>query len=149
MHISYPSFHNKIALVALASERLGAHTCVARPKLSPPSICLLSTMSQQQEAETPRQKTNDLLAAGGNLAVLTLRGVNATAGWCPPLKDATSAALFIYDEVKKLKENAKEWTDFGEYVATTMANVSSAIKSDDVSAEEAKPWVESATELDR
>ncbi|KAF8343999.1 uncharacterized protein EI90DRAFT_3114635 [Cantharellus anzutake] len=105
-------------------------------------------MSLQQEAETPRQKINDLFAAGGNLAVLTLRGVNATADWCPPLKNATSAALFIFDEVKKFKENAKEWTDFGEYVASAMAKVSSAIKSDDVSAEEAKPWVESATELD-
>ncbi|KAF8344186.1 uncharacterized protein EI90DRAFT_3114923 [Cantharellus anzutake] len=105
-------------------------------------------MSLQQEAETPRQKAKDLLAVGGNLAVLTLRGVNATADWCPPLKNATSAALFIYDEVNKFRENAKEWAGFGEYVASTMANVSSAIKSDDVSAEEAKPWVESATELD-
>ncbi|KAF8316450.1 uncharacterized protein EI90DRAFT_3021583 [Cantharellus anzutake] len=105
-------------------------------------------MSLQQEAETLRQKTNDLLAAGGNLAVLTLRGVNATADWCPPLKRATSAALFIFDEVKKFKENAKEWINFGDYVASAVAKVSSAIKSDDVSAEEAKPWVESATELD-
>ncbi|KAF8344097.1 uncharacterized protein EI90DRAFT_3149529 [Cantharellus anzutake] len=105
-------------------------------------------MSLQQEAETLRQKTDDLLAAGGNLAVLTLRGVNATADWCPPLKRATGAALFIFDDVKKFKENAKEWTDFGEYVASAMAKVSSAIKSDDVSAEEAKPWVESATKLD-
>ncbi|KAF8344033.1 uncharacterized protein EI90DRAFT_39773 [Cantharellus anzutake] len=105
-------------------------------------------MSLQQEAETLRQKTNDLLAGGGNPAVLTLRGVNAAADWCPPLKSATSAALFIFDEVKKFKENAKEWTDFGEYVASAMTKVSSAIKSDDVSAEEAKPWVESATELD-
>ncbi|KAF8334265.1 uncharacterized protein EI90DRAFT_3121596 [Cantharellus anzutake] len=105
-------------------------------------------MSLQQEAETPRKMMGDFLAAAGNTAVLTLRGVNATADWCPPLKNATGAALFIFDEAKKFKENAEEWTDFGEHVANTMAKVASAIESDDVSAEEAKPWVESATELD-
>ncbi|KAF8344203.1 uncharacterized protein EI90DRAFT_3114956 [Cantharellus anzutake] len=128
------------------SEHWRPHVCCVPKALS----INLSTTNHvvATRAETPRQKINDLLAAGGNLAVLTLRGVDATASWCPPLKSATSAALFIYDEAQKFRENAKEWTDFGEYVASTMAKVSSAIKSDDVSAEEVEPWVESATELD-
>ncbi|KAF8334301.1 uncharacterized protein EI90DRAFT_535121 [Cantharellus anzutake] len=105
-------------------------------------------MSLQQGAETPRQTINDVLAAAGNTAVLTLRGINATADWCPPLKNATGAALFIFDEAQKFKENAKAWTGFGEHVRSTMTKVSSAIKSDDVSAEEEKPWVESVTELE-
>jgi hypothetical protein len=78
--------------VALALTRL--------LKLSPPSTYPSSTMSLQQEPETQRPKIDDFLAVGGNLAVKTLRGVNATADWCPPLKSATSAALFIFDEVK-------------------------------------------------
>ncbi|KAF8327560.1 uncharacterized protein EI90DRAFT_1766464 [Cantharellus anzutake] len=104
-------------------------------------------VSLQQEAETPRQKINNL-AAGGDLAVLTLRGINTTADWCPPIKNATGAALFIFDEAKNFKENAREWTNFGEYVATTMADAASAIKSGDVSESEAMSWVESVTDLD-
>ncbi|KAF8327547.1 uncharacterized protein EI90DRAFT_1765093 [Cantharellus anzutake] len=61
---------------------------------------------------------------------------------------ATGGALFILDEVKKFKENEKEWADFGQYIVDMVAEVISAIESYDTSAEEAKPWVESAKKLD-
>ncbi|KAF8339129.1 uncharacterized protein EI90DRAFT_3040513 [Cantharellus anzutake] len=90
-------------------------------------------MSVQQKAGALRQKIDDLLVEGVDIAVPILKVVNATADWCPPLKMATGGALSILDEVKKFKDNKQEW---------------SAIKSYDVSAEEAKPWVESVTQLD-
>ncbi|KAF8338773.1 uncharacterized protein EI90DRAFT_3117853 [Cantharellus anzutake] len=106
-------------------------------------------MSVQQKAEALRQKIDDLLVEGVDIAVPILKVVNATADWCPPLKMATGGALSILDEVKKFKDNKKEWIDFGKYVVDTVADVVSAIKSYDASAEEAKPWVESVTRLDR
>ncbi|KAF8338765.1 uncharacterized protein EI90DRAFT_3117849 [Cantharellus anzutake] len=106
-------------------------------------------MSVQQKAEALRQKIDDLLVEGVDTAIPILKVVNATASWCPPLMMATGGALSILDEVKKFKDNKKEWTDFGKYVVDTMADVVSAIKSYDASAEEAKPWVESVTKLDR
>ncbi|KAF8330833.1 uncharacterized protein EI90DRAFT_3059446 [Cantharellus anzutake] len=57
-------------------------------------------MSLRQKAEALRQTIDDLLVAGGDIAVPILRVVNATADWCPPLKMATSGALSILDEVK-------------------------------------------------
>ncbi|KAF8338768.1 uncharacterized protein EI90DRAFT_2412072 [Cantharellus anzutake] len=104
-------------------------------------------MSVQQKAEALRQKIDHLLVEGVDIAVPILKVVNATADWCPPLKMATGGALSILDEVK-FKDYKKEWTDFGKYVVDTMADVVSAIKSYDASAEEAKPWVESVTKLD-
>ncbi|KAF8339117.1 uncharacterized protein EI90DRAFT_3118200 [Cantharellus anzutake] len=105
-------------------------------------------MSVQQKAGALRQKIDDLLVEGVNIAVPILKVVNATADWCPPLKMATGAALSILDEVKKFKDNKQEWSGFGKYVVDTVAEVVSAIKSYDASAEEAKPWVESVTKLD-
>ncbi|KAF8339146.1 uncharacterized protein EI90DRAFT_3040610, partial [Cantharellus anzutake] len=105
-------------------------------------------MSVQQKAGALRQKIDDLLVEGVDIAVPILKVVNATADWCPPLKMATGSALSILDEVKKFKDNKQEWSGFGEYVVDTVAEVVSAIKSYDASAEEAKPWVESVTKLD-
>ncbi|KAF8309951.1 uncharacterized protein EI90DRAFT_1354894 [Cantharellus anzutake] len=104
-------------------------------------------MSLRQKAEALRQKIDNLLVVGVDMAVPILRVVNATADWCPPLKMATGGALSILDEVKKFKGNKKQWADFAEYVASTMARVVSAIKSYDVSAKEATSWVEGVTEL--
>ncbi|KAF8322320.1 uncharacterized protein EI90DRAFT_3078182 [Cantharellus anzutake] len=104
-------------------------------------------MSLQEKAEDLRKTIDNLLVVGVDMAVPILRVVNATADWCPPLKMATGGALSIFDEVKKFKENKKEWADFGEYVASTMAKVVSAIKSYDVSAGEAGSWVEGVAEL--
>ncbi|KAF8322329.1 uncharacterized protein EI90DRAFT_2485575 [Cantharellus anzutake] len=104
-------------------------------------------MSLRQKAEALRQKIDNLLVAGVDMAVPILRVVNATADWCPPLRMATGGALSILDEVKKFKGNKKQWADFGEYVASTMARVVSAIKSYDVSTKEATSWVEGVTEL--
>ncbi|KAF8330838.1 uncharacterized protein EI90DRAFT_3059468 [Cantharellus anzutake] len=104
-------------------------------------------MSLRQKAEALRQTIDDLLVAGGDIAVPILRVVNATANWCPPLKMATGGALSILDEVKKFKENEKEWADFGQYVVDMVAEVILAIESYDTSAEEAKPWVENANKL--
>ncbi|KAF8326365.1 uncharacterized protein EI90DRAFT_3070656 [Cantharellus anzutake] len=106
-------------------------------------------MSSRQKAEGLRQKIDDILAAGGDMAVPILTAVNAAADMCPPLKSATGGALFIISEVQKFKENKKEWEDFGNYVVENVAEVVAAIKSYDPSAEAAKPWVESATKLDR
>ncbi|KAF8320999.1 uncharacterized protein EI90DRAFT_3131820 [Cantharellus anzutake] len=105
-------------------------------------------MSLQQKAEVLRQKIDDLLVAGGAIAVPILRVVNNTADWCPPLKMATGGALSILDEVQKFKDNKKEWAGFGQHVVDTVTEVILAIKSYDPSAEEAKPWVESITKLD-
>ncbi|KAF8344297.1 uncharacterized protein EI90DRAFT_3284695 [Cantharellus anzutake] len=104
-------------------------------------------MSLRQKTEALRQKIDNLLVAGVDVAVPILRVVNATVDWCPPLKMATGGALSIIDEVKKFKGNKKQWADFGEYVASTMARVVSAIKSYDVSTKEATSWVEGVTEL--
>ncbi|KAF8344301.1 uncharacterized protein EI90DRAFT_3029142 [Cantharellus anzutake] len=104
-------------------------------------------MSLREKAEDLRKTIDNLLVVGVDMAVPILRVVNATADWCPPLKMATGGALSIFDEVKKFKENKKEWADFGEYVASTMAKVVSAIKSYDVSAGEAGSWVEGVAEL--
>ncbi|KAF8344265.1 uncharacterized protein EI90DRAFT_3115003 [Cantharellus anzutake] len=104
-------------------------------------------MSLRQKAEALRQKIDNLLVTGGEIAVPILRIVNATADWCRPLKMVTGGALSILDEVKKFKENKKEWADFGGYVVSTTAKVVSAIKSYDVSAKEASSWVEGVTEL--
>ncbi|KAF8326363.1 uncharacterized protein EI90DRAFT_3070646 [Cantharellus anzutake] len=106
-------------------------------------------MSSRQRAEGLRRKIDDILAAGGDMAIPILTAVNAAADMCPPLKSATSGALFIISEVQKFKENKKEWEDFGDYVADNVAEVLAAIKSYDPEAEAAKPWVESATKLDR
>ncbi|KAF8320993.1 uncharacterized protein EI90DRAFT_2588826 [Cantharellus anzutake] len=105
-------------------------------------------MSLQQKAEVLRQKIDDLLVAGGAIAVPILRVVNNTADWCPPLKMATGGALSILDEVQKFKDDKKEWAGFGQHVVDTVTEVILAIKSYDPSAEEAKPWVESITKLD-
>ncbi|KAF8341234.1 uncharacterized protein EI90DRAFT_2965501 [Cantharellus anzutake] len=96
-----------------------------------------------------RQKIDEILAAGGDMAIPILTAVNAAADMFPPLKSATNGALFIISEVQKFKENKKEWEDFGRYVVDNVAEVVAAIKSYDPSTEEAKPWVESAEKLDR
>jgi hypothetical protein len=57
-------------------------------------------MSLQRKAEALRQTIDDLLVAGGDIAVPILIVVNATANWCPPLKMVTGGALSILDEVK-------------------------------------------------
>ncbi|KAF8316498.1 uncharacterized protein EI90DRAFT_3134318 [Cantharellus anzutake] len=105
-------------------------------------------MSLRERAAALRRTIDRLLATGGDIAVPILTAVNAAADVCPPLKSATSGALFIFGEVKKFKENKREWADFGKYVVDTVAEVVAAIKSFDESAEEAKSWVESATKLD-
>ncbi|KAF8335930.1 uncharacterized protein EI90DRAFT_3120176 [Cantharellus anzutake] len=104
-------------------------------------------MSAQQGAEALRHKIDDLLAQGVEIAIPILKVVNATADWCPPLKMATGGALSILDEVQKFKDNKKEWVDFGQYLADTVVDVILAIQSYDASAEEANPWMESATKL--
>ncbi|KAF8314387.1 uncharacterized protein EI90DRAFT_3022348 [Cantharellus anzutake] len=104
-------------------------------------------MSLRQKAEALRQKIDNLLMTGGDIAVPILRVVNSTADWCPPLKMATGGALSIFDEVKKFKEDKEQWIGFGESVASTMAKVVSAIKSYDMSAGEAGSWVEGVAEL--
>ncbi|KAF8344255.1 uncharacterized protein EI90DRAFT_3114998 [Cantharellus anzutake] len=104
-------------------------------------------MSLREKAETLRKTINIYLEAGVDMAVPILRVVNATADWCPPLKMATGGALSILDEVKKFKEDKEQWAGFGEYVASTTANVVSAIKSYDISAGEAGVWVEGVAEL--
>ncbi|KAF8339131.1 uncharacterized protein EI90DRAFT_3248751 [Cantharellus anzutake] len=70
-------------------------------------------MSMQQRAGALRQKIDDLLVEGVDIAV-------------PILKMATGGALSILDEVKKFKDNKQEWTDFGKYVVDTVAEVVSA-----------------------
>ncbi|KAF8341348.1 uncharacterized protein EI90DRAFT_3150498 [Cantharellus anzutake] len=62
-------------------------------------------MSLGQKAEGLRRKIN---AAGGDMAIPILSAVNAAADMCPPLKSATSGALFIIGEVQKFNENKKE-----------------------------------------
>ncbi|KAF8313165.1 uncharacterized protein EI90DRAFT_3159781 [Cantharellus anzutake] len=106
-------------------------------------------MSLRQTAEGLRRKIDEILAAGGDMAIPILTAVNVAADMFPPLKSATNGALFIIGEVQKFKENKKEWEDFGKYVVENVAEVVAAIKSYDPSTEEAKPWVESAEKLDR
>ncbi|KAF8341244.1 uncharacterized protein EI90DRAFT_2988922 [Cantharellus anzutake] len=106
-------------------------------------------MSLRQKVESLRQKIDDILVAGGDIAVPILTAVNAATDMCPPLESAASGALFIVSEVQKFKENKKEWEGFGKYVVDNVAEVVAAIKSYDPSTEEAKLWVESAEELDR
>ncbi|KAF8341343.1 uncharacterized protein EI90DRAFT_1723756 [Cantharellus anzutake] len=106
-------------------------------------------MSLRQKAEGLKRRINDIIAAGGDMAIPILSAVNAAADMCPPLKSATGGALFIIGEVQKFKENKKEWEDFGKYVVNNVAEVVAAIKSYNPSTEEAKPWVESAAKLDR
>ncbi|KAF8338709.1 uncharacterized protein EI90DRAFT_3038838 [Cantharellus anzutake] len=106
-------------------------------------------MSLRQKAEGLRRKINEIIAAGGDMAIPILTAINVAAYMCPPLKSATSGALLIIGEVQKFKENNKEWEDFGKYVVDNVAEVVAAIKSYDPSTEEAKPWVESAKKLDR
>ncbi|KAF8341238.1 uncharacterized protein EI90DRAFT_3285436 [Cantharellus anzutake] len=113
-------------------------------------------MSLRQKAEGLRRKIDEIIAAGGDMAIPILTAINVAADMCPPLKSATGGALFIISEVQvknyscwKFKENNKEWEDFGKYVVDNVAEVVAAIKSYDPSTEEAKPWVESAKKLDR
>ncbi|KAF8326359.1 uncharacterized protein EI90DRAFT_3070626 [Cantharellus anzutake] len=105
-------------------------------------------MSSRQKADDLRRKINGILAAGGDMAIPILTAINAATDMYPPLKSATSGALFIISEVQKFKENKKEWEDFGKYVVDNVAEVVAAMKSYDPSAEAEKPWVESATKLD-
>ncbi|KAF8338708.1 uncharacterized protein EI90DRAFT_3117803 [Cantharellus anzutake] len=106
-------------------------------------------MSLRQRAQGLRRKIDDILAAGGDMAIPILTAVDSAASVCPPLKSATGGALFIISEVQEFKENKKEWVNFGRYVVDNVAEVVAAIKSYDPSTEEAKPWVESAKKLDR
>ncbi|KAF8313162.1 uncharacterized protein EI90DRAFT_3092389 [Cantharellus anzutake] len=106
-------------------------------------------MSLRQKAEGLRRKIDEIIAAGGDMAIPILTAINVAADMCPPLKSATGGALFIISEVQKFKENNKEWEDFGKYVVDNVAEVVAAIESYDPSTEEAKPWVESAKKLDR
>ncbi|KAF8341377.1 uncharacterized protein EI90DRAFT_3033756 [Cantharellus anzutake] len=102
-------------------------------------------MSRRQSLS---RKIDDILAAGGDMAIQVLRAVHSTADVFPPLKGATGTALLILNEVQMFQEDKKEWEDFGNYVVENVAEVVAAIRSYDSSSEEAKPWVESATKLD-
>ncbi|KAF8341375.1 uncharacterized protein EI90DRAFT_1728165 [Cantharellus anzutake] len=66
----------------------------------------------------------------------------------PPLKSATGSALFIISQVRKFRQNKKEWEGFGKYVVDNVAKVVVAVRTYDTSAQEATSWVESATKLD-
>ncbi|KAF8334736.1 uncharacterized protein EI90DRAFT_3121187 [Cantharellus anzutake] len=101
-------------------------------------------MSLRRKANVLKQKVDEILAAGGDVAVPILNAVNAASDAFPPLKSASSGALFIFDEFKKFKQSKQEWEDFGEYV-NTMTDAIEAIN--DTSSDEAAPWMESITKL--
>ncbi|KAF8334724.1 uncharacterized protein EI90DRAFT_3049978 [Cantharellus anzutake] len=94
-----------------------------------------------------KQKAGGLLAAGGHGAIPILSAINAASGAFPPLKSAAGIALFIFEEVNKFKENKEQWEKFGKHIVDTMAGVVAAIDSYDASGEEAKPWMDSITNM--
>ncbi|KAF8341378.1 uncharacterized protein EI90DRAFT_3116526 [Cantharellus anzutake] len=94
------------------------------------------------------RQIDDILAAGGDVAIQILRLVHSTPDISPYLKGAAGSALFIFSKVKRFQENKKEWEDFGNYVVENVAEVVAAIRSYDPSSMEAKLWVESAVKLD-
>ncbi|KAF8324776.1 uncharacterized protein EI90DRAFT_3129523 [Cantharellus anzutake] len=103
-------------------------------------------MSLRRKANVLKQKVDEILAAGGDVAVPILTAVNAASDAFPPLKSASSGALFIFDVFKKFKQSKQEWEDFGEYV-NTMTDAIAAIRSYDTLSDEAAPWMESITNL--
>ncbi|KAF8311919.1 uncharacterized protein EI90DRAFT_3094962 [Cantharellus anzutake] len=94
-----------------------------------------------------RQRVDNLLAVGGDVAIPVLTAVNTASGVFPPLQAATNAALLILTEIKKFKGNKGELERFGKYIGDTMVNVVTAIGSYGESNEKPKSWVESVKKL--
>ncbi|KAF8337027.1 uncharacterized protein EI90DRAFT_3287335 [Cantharellus anzutake] len=94
-----------------------------------------------------KQRVNNLLAVGGDVAIPVLATVNSASGVFPPLQAATNAALFILTEIRKFRGNKEEWERFGKYIGDAMMNVVKAIDSYDGSNEEPKPWMEGVKKL--
>ncbi|KAF8336655.1 uncharacterized protein EI90DRAFT_3119897 [Cantharellus anzutake] len=94
-----------------------------------------------------KQRVDNLLAVGGDVAIPVLTAVNTASGVFPPLQAATNAALLILTEIKKFKGNKGELERFGKYIGDAMVNVVTAIGSYGESNEKPKSWVESVKKL--
>ncbi|KAF8337077.1 uncharacterized protein EI90DRAFT_3119399 [Cantharellus anzutake] len=94
-----------------------------------------------------KQRVNNLLAVGGDIAIPVLATINSASGVFPPLQAATNAALFILTEIKKFRGNKEEWERLGKYIGDAVMNVVKAIDSYDGSNEQPKPWMEGVKKL--
>ncbi|KAF8325405.1 uncharacterized protein EI90DRAFT_3072737 [Cantharellus anzutake] len=104
-------------------------------------------MSLEQKANSLERRVDGLVAAGGDFAIPVLAAISSRLDVFPPVKSATSGALFIFNQVKESQENKETWASFGKYVVDVVADAVISTKSYARCAGEVKPWAESITKL--